>query len=210
MSSGNALRGLYVITDDALAGERVAEQVEAALRGGARLVQYRSKQGTPSQREQQARAVLATCHAHGVPLLVNDDPQLAKTIGADGVHLGQSDVKLAAARELLGPGAIIGVTCHASVELAVHAAQGGASYVAFGRFFPSQTKPGAPPADINVLREAKARLTIPICAIGGITPANAPALLEAGADLLAVIHGVFGQPDIEAAARCYAKLFDSD
>jgi thiamine-phosphate pyrophosphorylase len=208
MSSGNALRGLYVITDDALTGERLAEQVEAALRGGARLVQYRSKQGTAAQREQQARAVLAICHAHGVPLLINDDPRLAKRIGADGVHIGQSDTKLAAARELLGPEAIIGVTCHASVELAMHAAQGGASYVAFGRFFPSQTKPGAPPADIAVLREARARLTIPICAIGGITPANAPALLAAGADMLAVIHGVFGQPDVEAAARQYTELFN--
>jgi thiamine-phosphate pyrophosphorylase len=201
------LKGLYVITDETLAGESLPAQVEAALKGGAHIVQYRNKRDTSAQREQQARSVLAVCRGYEVPLLINDDPLLARQIGADGVHIGQSDVKLVAARELLGPHAIIGVTCHASLEFALRAEQGGASYVAFGRFFPSVTKPGAPPADIAVLREARAQLTLPICAIGGINPDNAPALLEAGADMLAVIHGVFGQADVEAAARRYASLF---
>lgn len=201
------LRGLYVITDPQLCGDRLAACVEAALQGGAMLVQYRGKQLEPAQQEREVREVQEICWSFDVPLLINDDPQLAKRAGADGVHLGQADTQLAAARELLGPEAIIGVTCHASLELAQQAQRAGANYVAFGRFFDSPTKPGAPPADIEILRRAKAALKLPLCAIGGITPDNAPALLQAGADLLAVIHGVFGQPDVEAAAARFAKLF---
>lgn len=197
-----------MITDDALCAGNLLASVEAAIRGGAAIVQYRGKEGNEAQREQQARELLALCHEKQVPLLINDDPQLAGDIGADGVHLGQSDSGLAEARALLGNEAIIGVTCHDSLALAKQAQQQGASYVAFGRFFPSHTKPAAPPANISVIEQAKAELRIPVCAIGGITPGNAAALLSAGADMLAVIHGVFGQDDIELAAKNYAHLFN--
>jgi thiamine-phosphate pyrophosphorylase len=203
----NNLQGLYVITDDQLSGQHLLTHVQQALAGGARLVQYRSKSGSEAAREHTARAVLELCRARRVPLLINDDAALAARIGADGVHLGQDDGRVSATRKRLGSGAIIGVTCHTSLQLAQAAEAEGASYVAFGRFFDSPTKPEAPPADISILREARAALDIPICAIGGITPDNAPALLEAGADMLAVIHGVFGQPDIRAAAEHYAQLF---
>lgn len=203
----NNLKGLYVITDDLLSGEHLLTHVQQALAGGARLVQYRSKTGSEAAREHTARAVLELCRAQRVPLLINDDVELAAKIGANGVHLGQDDGRVSAARQRLGNGAIIGVTCHDSLELAQNAEAEGASYVAFGRFFDSNTKPEAPPADLNILREAKEVLDIPICAIGGITPDNAPALLEAGADMLAVIHGVFGQQDVRTAAGIYARLF---
>jgi thiamine-phosphate pyrophosphorylase len=201
------LNGLYVITDDQLSGEHLLTHVQQALAGGARLVQYRSKTGSEAAREHTARAVLELCRERRVPLLINDDIELAAKIGADGVHLGQDDGRVTAARQRLGSGAIIGVTCHASLQLAQLAQDEGASYVAFGRFFDSNTKPEAPPAELSILREARAELAIPICAIGGITPDNAPALLEAGADMLAVIHGVFGQADVQAAAQSYARLF---
>lgn len=206
--SKNNLKGLYVITDDQLSGSHLLMHVQQALAGGASLVQYRSKSGSEAAREYTARAVLELCREHRVPLLINDDARLAAKIGADGVHLGQADGRISAARQRLGSGAIIGATCHASLPLALAAQAEGASYVAFGRFFDSQTKPEAPPAYISILREARAALDIPICAIGGITPDNAPALLEAGADMLAVIHGVFGQEDVRMAAENYAQLFN--
>lgn len=203
----NNLHGLYVITDDLLSSGHLLTHVQQALSGGARLVQYRSKTGSEAAREHTARAVLELCRAQRVPLLINDDIELAAKISADGVHLGQDDGRVSTARQRLGNGAIIGVTCHASLALAQTAETEGASYVAFGRFFASTTKPEAPPADLEILCKAKAALTIPVCAIGGITPDNAPALLEAGADMLAVIHGVFGQPDVHMAARRYAQLY---
>ena len=204
--SRNTLAGLYVITDDKLSGTALLEHVRLAIAGGARLVQYRSKTGQTAIKEMTARALLELCRAQHVPLLINDDVELAVSIGADGVHLGQTDTRLVDARRQLGNNAIIGITCHASLELAKQAQQHQASYVAFGRFFDSNTKPEASSANIDLLRLAKQQLSIPICAIGGITTSNAPALLEAGADMLAVIHGVFGQDDIKQAASHYTKL----
>jgi thiamine-phosphate pyrophosphorylase len=209
MTPSKLLQGLYVITDDTLCAENLAAAVTAAIDGGATLVQYRSKRGSAAQREQQARQLLDICRARQVAFLINDDPLLAKTIGADGVHLGQSDSRLAEARTLLGPEAIIGITCHASLELALLAEKQGADYVALGRFFDSHTKPEAPAADIRILEQAKKQLVIPVCAIGGITPENAPRLIKAGADMLAVIHGVFAQPNIKDAVRLYADVLQS-
>jgi thiamine-phosphate pyrophosphorylase len=204
------LRGLYAITSPALcrAPQRLAAAVEEALRGGARLIQYRDKEADAAQRHASARALLALCRGHHARLIVNDDVELAAAIGADGVHLGRSDPPLREARRRLGDAAIVGVSCGNVLERAVTAQDEGASYVAFGRFFPSTTKPDAPQAGLALVREARARLHLPICAIGGVTPANAGGLIHAGADLVAAVEGVFGAADVAAAARAYRSLFD--
>jgi len=201
------LSGLYVITDDKLSGTHLLEHVQQAIEGGARLVQYRNKTNQAAIKEMTARSLLELCRDHRVPLLINDDVELAVNIGADGVHLGQADIKLKEARRRLGAGAIIGITCHASLALATQAQQHSASYVAFGRFFASQTKPNTSTASIDFLQQAKQALSIPICAIGGINIDNATPLIDAGANLLAVIHGVFGQDNIQQAAQRYTKLW---
>lgn len=203
------LSGLYAITDpDLLPPERLLPAVAAALRGGARFIQYRDKHATPLQQRERALALRELCHRHGARLLINDDVELAVAVAADGVHLGQSDGDLVAARAAL-PGKLLGVTCHDSLTLAQHAADAGADYLAFGRFFPSRTKPGAPPCALATLQEARSRFALPLLAIGGVTPDNGGQLRTAGADLLAAIHGVFGADDIEAAARRYSALFDA-
>jgi len=206
------LRGLYAITSAALlrAPGALPRAVEAALAGGARLIQYRDKAGGDAvARRDTAKALLGLCRAHSALFIVNDDVELALAVGADGVHLGQGDLPLREARRRLGGLATIGVSCANVLEHAVAAQDEGASYVAFGRFFPSRTKPDAPPAELALLRQARARLQVPICAIGGITPANGAALVEAGASMLAAVEGVFGVSDIEGAARAYARLFDN-
>lgn len=199
------LHGLYVITDSRLLAGRLQAAVEAALRGGARLVQYRDKQLNAAMRREEAGALLTLCRHFDVPLIINDDAQLAADIGADGVHLGEHDLPVSEARRMLGPQAIIGRSCY---QWANAPGLAGADYAAFGRFYPSQTKPEAAPADIRVLHQARQQLDCPIVAIGGITADNGAPLIAAGADMLAVVGGVFDQPDIEAAARRLAGLFD--
>lgn len=203
-----SLYGLYAITDSAFAeGERLGPAVEAAIRGGARLIQYRDKSTDTQRRRREARSLAELCHAHGTTFIVNDDVELAFESQADGVHLGREDCDIATARVSLGPHALIGVSCYDSLEHAVAAAQAGADYVAFGSFYPSQTKPDAVRAPITLLAEARNRLGIPVCAIGGITPDNGATLVAAGADMLAVVQGVFGAADVAEAARRYARLF---
>jgi len=206
----STLRGLYAITDSALLAEgRLLPYVEAALQGGARLVQYRDKSQDASRRQDEAAALAALCRQHGASLIINDDLALARQLGV-GLHLGQEDGSLAAARADLGVDAIVGGTCHASLELAEGAAQAGASYLAFGRFFASSTKPNAPPAPLELLDQARSRFTLPLCAIGGVTLDNAPRLLERGVDLLAVVHTLFSAAsagEVERRARAFAQLF---
>lgn len=202
-------QGLYAITRECSgAGQVVLDEVDAAIRGGAGVVQYRVKQ--PVAPLVEASALLALCRRAGIPFIVNDDIELAAAIGADGVHLGREDDSIQAARRRLGKKAFIGVSCYDDVERAVWAEQEGADYVAFGRFFPSQTKPHAPCAQLSTLCQAKQRLMVPIVAIGGITVDNAAALLAAGADWLAVIEGVFGGGDPERAARAFRKLWPAE
>ena len=204
----STLHGLYALTDTGLTpGAKLTAAVEAAIRGGARLVQYRDKSGDAARRAEEARALVELCRGHGVPLIVNDDVELAAAADADGVHLGKDDGDPAAARVRLGPRALIGVSCYDSLERAVAAARAGADYVAFGSFHPSDSKPGAVRPPASLLGDARRRLGIPLCAIGGITPENGAALVAAGADMLAVIRGLFAAPDVTAAAKTYARLF---
>jgi thiamine-phosphate pyrophosphorylase len=202
-------RGLYLVTPDAREPARLRERV-APLLPYAACLQLRSKSmGTATLRE-AASLLLADCRGAGVPFIVNDDACLAAEIGADGVHLGEHDGGIASARALLGDGAIIGVSCYDDIERARMLAAQGADYIAFGAFFPSPTKPNARRASPGLLRDS-AGLGLPRVAIGGITPDNARTLVAAGADLVAVISGVFDVPDPVAAARAYRKVFsDTD
>lgn len=201
--------GLYAITDSQLlTADRLLPAVEAALRGGAVLVQYREKTAPQPERLRQARDLVALCNSARVPLIINDDPELARRSGAAGVHLGQSDSSVVNARQQLGEHAIIGATCHADLALAASADRDGADYLAFGRFFNSNTKPNAPAADTSVLARAR-QFGRPVTAIGGITADNGEVLIRAGADLLAVVGALFdGDPaTIEGRARQFARLF---
>lgn len=201
-----ALRGLYAITDGR-ALPALLTAVQAAIRGGARVIQYRDKTRDGPRRQTEARALLELCRGHGVPLIINDDVELAAALAADGVHLGRVDGDIAAARVRLGPRAIIGASCYDSLSRAIAAAQAGADYVAFGSFFPSLSKPAAPRAPLELLGQARQQLGVPVCAIGGITPENGATLLAAGADMLAVISGLFAANDVLNTARAYAGLF---
>ena len=200
-------RGLYAITQtEGKTPDQVVREVEAALKGGAAVVQYRDKH--PIDAVALADRLLALCHAHHASLLINDSVELALAVGADGVHLGRDDGDIVEARNRLGPDAIIGVSCYNDVEKACLAADHGADYVAFGRFFPSGSKPLAAPAELDTLRQAKQRINVPIVAIGGILPENAGQVLAAGADLLAVIGGLFDH-EPEIAARAYLVQFQT-
>jgi thiamine-phosphate pyrophosphorylase len=208
MSAGALRDGLYAITDSQLTpGTSLAERVDQAITGGARVIQYRDKLTSDSERYTLATELVALCRRRQVPLIINDDAALAAAVGASGVHLGKSDSTAAAARARLGNDAIIGVSCYNSMERAREAVAQGAGYVAFGRFFTSRSKPDATPADTSLLHMARRELDVPVVAIGGITPDNAAVLIAAGANLLAVIHGVFGQQDVQAAASSYARHF---
>lgn len=205
-----SLRGLYVITDWEVAqqaAQPIDVMIEQAIRGGARIVQYRNKHATPSINKREAGKLAQLCRQYQVTFLINDDVELAMHVGADGVHLGQTDMPLLEARKQLGQEKMIGITCHDDLTLAQHAQENGADYVAFGRFFPSRTKPNASIATMNTLIEAKQLLSLPVCAIGGITPANALRLINHGADMIAVIHAVLAAAEIEQTARLFTKLF---
>lgn len=205
------MRGLYAITPTTLCLDpvRLLKDSEAALRGGARLLQYRDKTHDEARRLSSARALRALCVRYGARLIVNDDVDLALRADAHGVHLGLDDLPLHEARARLGPARWIGVTCQDSLSRARAASEGGADYLALGAFFISRTKPDARHATLDLLRAVRVESSLPICAIGGITPDNGAPLVQAGADLLAAVDGVFGAPDIEAAARAYTRLFDA-
>lgn len=199
-------RGLYLITPDEHDTRRLLARVHAALEAGPALLQYRNKPAGASLRREQARELQALCAHFRVPLVVNDDWRLAVKIGAAGAHLGESDGALAVAREALGPAAILGSSCYDQADRAHRAAAEGASYLAFGAFFPSGTKPGARRAHVGLLTDT-AHLGLPRVAIGGITPDNAGALVAAGADLVAALGSVFGAADPAAAVRAFQRCF---
>ena len=201
------LRGLYAITDSQLLAGKWMPYIEAALDGGLTLLQYRDKSSDEARRLREAEALRDMCARYNAHLIIDDDAELAARLGV-GVHLGQTDGPLTPARALLGRQAIIGSTCHSQIELGEQAAKEGASYVAFGRFFNSSTKPGAPTATLDVLDEARARIKLPICVIGGITLDNAAPLVDHGADLLAVVHGLFGAESPQEVTR-RARAFNA-
>ena len=192
------LRGLYAITPEA--GD-VEVKVRLALEGGIALLQYRNK----LRDRAQAAAIVRMARDYHVPVIVNDDVELALELDAAGAHLGRDDGELGAARERLGA-RILGASCYNQLERARAAVRSGADYVAFGSVFASPTKPGAPRAPLSLFSEART-LGVPLAAIGGITLENAPQLIAAGADLIAVISDLFDAPDIRARARAYGKLF---
>lgn len=204
------LRGLYAITDSQLLADgKLLPYVEAALKGGTKLLQYRDKSDDDARRLRQAEALRELCLRHGAQLIINDDLELAARLGV-GLHLGQEDGSLSAARALLGRNAIIGATCHASLELAEQARGEGASYLAFGRFFTSNTKPGAPAAPLELLEQARTQFRLPLVAIGGVTLDNAPQLLARGASMVAVVHALFAAPnaaEVERRAHAFSQLF---
>lgn len=202
------LSGLYAVTPGEAAGtDAWVRKVEAAVRGGARIVQYRSKADSQAARRQHLERLVPVCSHAGARLIVNDSAELAAEFGAKGVHLGRDDGPVSEARRLIGPGKWIGVSCYNDLQLARDAVAAGADYVAFGSFFPSATKPGAVRATPELLRQARKEITRPIVAIGGIDAGNAGVLIEAGADAIAVVSALFDCADVEAEARRLCGLF---
>ena len=208
MSVHMKLRGLYLITDTKLIPrERFVETVEAAVRGGATMVQLREKETPREEVIRLGQALLAVTKRYDALLIINDHPSVAKAVGADGVHVGREDPPVSEARALLGPDAIIGASCYGDVTRAASAERDGADYVAFGTPFPSPTKTKRTDISLGIFREAKQQVSVPVFAIGGITIDNARQVIDAGADGLAVVSGVFAAADVEAAARALAQLF---
>ena len=203
------LRGLYAITPDEPDTNALVRKTRLALAGGARMVQYRNKTASAALRRDQGAALLALCRKQRVPLIVNDDLELAEALDADGLHLGRDDVSVAVARSRLGGSKMLGASCYDQLGLALAARHASADYVAFGSAFPSATKPSAVLAPPSLYREARARLACPIVAIGGITTANARGLIAAGADAIAVIGALFDALDIEKRAREFADIFEA-
>ena len=204
----NKLRGLYAITPECADGKRLLADIEAALSGGCRIVQYRDKQSPMPEQVARARALRQITRRFGARLLINDDIALAHLIDADGVHLGKDDGSLAFARAILGPDKILGASCYADFAAAQAAEKAGVDYVAFGAVYSSLTKPDAASATVDLFFRAKNELTVPTCAIGGIMLENAAPLITAGADLLAVITDLFNAPDIALRAANYLRLFE--
>ena len=204
------LRGLYAITPDWNDTRRLLTVTEAILDAGCRILQYRNKSASNRQRQDQAIALRALTTQYAARLIINDDIELALFSAADGVHLGEDDGQLAAARVRLdaaGPEKILGASCYQSLPLALAAANASVDYLAFGSFFASPTKPMAKRADPALIAAAKHATNRPICAIGGITLDNAGALVAAGADLLAVISALYDAPDPQLAALKFSQLF---
>ncbi len=202
------ISGIYAITDpQLLPGDRLFDGVQAALQGGIRWFQYRDKLSTAEERAVNAARLVSLCRDFDAHVIINDSVELARHSGAAGVHLGTEDGPVSLARTRLGPAAVIGATCHDDLPRALQARSDGADYVAFGRFFPSATKPLAPPATVELLRAARQQLGCPIVAIGGITQDNMADLIAGGANAIALCHELFTAPDIEHKARSLTVAF---
>ena len=203
----SGIKGLYAITPDCADTHDLLCRVWLALAGGAQVLQYRNKSAPAALRLTQAIALRQLTREFSVSFIVNDDVQLAAQVEADGVHLGAADGDIAAARLALGAHKIIGISCYNKLSWARVAVDAGADYVAFGAFFPSSVKPEAVLADIELLRQARAELTVPLVAIGGITLQNGAQLVQAGADALAIISALFNTAGIADTAQEFSQLF---
>lgn len=202
-----SLHGLYGVTPDITDTTALAQRVAAAIRGGMQVLQYRNKTASDGLRHEQARVLRELCRTAGVTFIINDHLDLALAVDADGLHIGGDDGDVASARQALGNDRILGVSCYDRLELGMEACAAGADYIAFGSFFPSGIKPNAVRPPLALLVEARRACGVPIVAIGGITPENAPQLIAAGADAVAVISALFAVPDPAAAAREFVTLF---
>ena len=201
------LQGLYAIADVQHTGAHdFLDSVESVLLAGVRIIQYRDKINDPAERARIARQLRLATSRHASLLLINDDVELARVVDADGVHLGKNDLEVSKARTLLGADKMIGISCYNHYENAVQAVAKGATYIAFGSFFASPSKPSAPRAELELITRAKRDLEVPVCAIGGITPDNMVPLLHAGADMIAVISGIFSAPSPGQSAQHYLAL----
>lgn len=201
------ISGLYAVTPEMTDSIALISKVDAALRGGARVIQYRSKAIAESLRRTQAGELARLCRTWNALFIVNDNVALAREVDADGVHLGKDDGGVLAARSMLGPGKLIGVSCYNEIGRAREAQSQGADYVAFGSFFSSSTKPDAIPTGAELLQIATLEIRLPVVAIGGINENNAAVLIAAGADAVAVVSALFDAIDVEAQARRFARLF---
>ena len=202
------IAGLYAITPDIADTPELLLRTRAALSGGARVLQYRNKTASPALRHEQALALQGLCMEFTVPLIINDHLELALAVDAAGLHLGADDGDIAAARVRLGPGKLLGASCYDRIDLAQSAVTAGADHIAFGSFFASSVKPGAVRPPVDLISRAKKHFRRPVVAIGGITPHNAPLLIAAGVDAVAVISALFTAPDVAAAAREFQTLFE--
>lgn len=201
------LTGLYVIADaECIGTDEIISKTEKVLAADVKIIQYRDKVNSQKARYKVAEQLRKLTHEHECLLLINDDAQLAKSIDADGVHLGKDDISVKQARKLLGKNKIIGASCYTQIENAQTAINASANYIAFGSFYPSTTKPNAPRADIELITKTKKQFDTPVCAIGGITPKNATKLLNAGADMIAVISAVFNASSPKQAVQEYLSL----
>jgi thiamine-phosphate pyrophosphorylase len=207
MHPSSAIKGVYALTPDSLNTEDLLLRVRQAMKGGVQVLQYRNKVADAVLRLAQAQALRALTQMYGVTFIVNDDAQLAATVDADGVHLGAADGEVHKARDILGTNKLIGVSCYNRLQLARDAVGAGADYVAFGVFYTSTVKPEAVVAKPELLRDARAELSVPIVAIGGITAENGAVLVQAGANALAVISAVFDATDIQRSVQALNKLF---
>lgn len=201
------IKGVYAITPDEKNTNLLLTKVEATLQGGARILQYRNKLANHKLQTQQARELLSLCRQYHVPFIINDSVELCLKLDADGVHLGLDDGNIAEVREGLGADKILGASCYNHFDLAMQAQQAGASYVAFGACFASNTKPNASVANLELFEQAKAKLHIPTVAIGGITLANASLVIDAGASSIAMINAIFNTDDIKATTQQFSQLF---
>jgi thiamine-phosphate pyrophosphorylase len=201
------MKGLYLVTPDWDDTQRLLEVTEAALEGGVTLLQYRHKTATPALRLTQASALLALCRRFDCPFIINDHVELCLEIGADGVHVGGTDAPVAAVRSQIGPDLLLGASCYGDLALARTAHAGGASYVAYGGFYPSRVKKYPVTTDMHILTESHAAVPLPTVVIGGMTPENSAPLVAAGADMVAAISSVYLADDPRAAAAAFVRLF---
>jgi thiamine-phosphate pyrophosphorylase len=201
------MKGLYIVTPDWDDTEALLRGTEAALRGGAAMVQYRHKTASPEQRKTQAQALLALCRRYQRPLIINDHVQLAIDLDADGIHVGGMDASVAQARAAVGPAKIVGASCYGDLELARKAHRDGASHVAFGGFYPSRVKKYEVTTAHDIVARSKAEIPLPVVVIGGMTIENSASLVAAGADMVAAISSVYTAAEPEQAARGFAALW---